>query len=92
MNTAFRFLAALLASFILLCAMWVSAAHAEMVCVKRPLEQGHVGEMVTVCDNAASLPRPARAHRVVGKTYIGGQGKQARTGTTVVVARLGVRG
>lgn len=88
-SSSIRFLAAMLASFVLLCAMWASAAHAAMVCVKRPLEQGHVGEMVTVCDNAARLPR---AHRVTGKTYIGGQGRQARMGTTVVVARLGARG
>lgn len=82
---AVRFLAALFASFVLLCAMWVSAARAsEMVCYSRPLEQGKVGEMVKVCEMA----RAVRGSTVIQRRDVK---RTARLGQTIIVARLGAR-
>lgn len=114
-TSAFRFLAALLAVFVLLTAMWVSAAHAtefetftyidgqghtvsvdvattntELVCVRRALVQGTVGEGVVVCDNTSALlqaaprgtARAMRAARMSGGVRVG----------VTTVHHMGVRG
>lgn len=100
-STAFRFLAAILATFALLTFMWVSAAHAAPGSHDSRARCTAVGDGITMCDGAGyrlpdaprgtvrRLPRVSthRVNSVVGTSTIG-----ARVGVTVVVVRMGARG
>lgn len=96
MKTYISFLASLAFTFVLLSYMWVSAAHADTRCTE--LANG-----VTMCDGAGfQLPEAPRgtvkhrpavsvAHRVRAALVVARAAQAGRVGTTVVVARYGVR-
>lgn len=95
-NSSFRLFALLIATFALLTTMWVNAAQADTGCRK-------VGQSVTMCDGAgwqlpeaprgAARPRPAYSvdHRLHAALSAAKRLQAERRGTTVVIARLGVR-
>lgn len=80
---------------VLVVSLWSVTVRAETwvegTCTARPMVQGVAGEWVTTCE-LTRVPTTVVAtkrvvHRVASRSHTG----KARTGRTVVVARLGVR-
>lgn len=90
-TSAVRFLVSLLAVFVLLITMWVSAASASelptesfpgMTCTRQPLANGRVGETVLVCTSRVTSHRKVRVMRTL----------VLRTAGVTTVVHMGARG